>query len=391
MTGARRSLLARLLTLAAVLATAGFTVTGCSSKPCPTTPVPGIAIAVGNRANSPMPVLPDELRQQLDALIDAIQGQESARGVTLIRIDGQPTVGCSVTFDSNLNNDIARNKAKSDAFSTVSRMARALPAAKQEADVLSALAFAARAAEPGGVVVLVDSGLQTTAPLNFTEPGLLDADAGAIADELGKRNALPDLSDRTVILAGIGYTAAPQQPLDSGRIDHLADIWSTIATRAGAAQVIVSRQPNTDPAPVDVPAVSQVPVPALDNIQLGCNSTSVFTNDSSVGFLADSTTFRDPDKADGVLAKFSDWLHANPSARAVVTGNVAHYGTDEGDGGLSRARAEAVRDALVAGGAPPAQITARGDGWGPLPTKDAPPGAAYDQLNRRVAIELQCL
>jgi OmpA-OmpF porin, OOP family len=390
MTSMRRPL-ARLLALAAVLATAGFTVAACSSKPCPTTPVPGIAIAVGNRANSPVPVLPDELQQKLNELIDAIQGQEGTRGVTFIRVDGQPSVGCSVTFDSNLKNDIARNKAKSDAFATVSRMARALPAAKQEADVLTALADAARAAAPGGVVVLVDSGLQTTAPLNFTQPGLLDADAGEIADELSNRHALPDLSDRTVILAGIGYTAAPQQPLDSGRIDHLTDIWSTIATRAGATQVIVSRKPNTDPAPTGVPAVSGVPVPALDNIQLGCNSTSVFTNDSSVGFLADSTTFRDADKADAVLAKFSDWLRTNPSARAVVTGNVAHYGTDDGDGGLSRARAEAVRDALVAAGAPAAQITARGDGWGPLPAKNAPPGAAYDQLNRRVVIELQCV
>ena len=381
----------RWLALLGVLSAAGFTLTACGTQPCSTTAVPGIAIAVGTRANSPTPVLPDELRPELDALIDAIQGQEADRGVTFVRVDGEPSIGCSVGFDRDLNNDIARERAKTDAFTTVSQMALALPAVKEEADVLAALNLAARAAAAGGVVVLVDSGLQTRAPLNFTEAGLLDADPTAIADELTRLGALPDLSDRTVILAGIGYTAAPQQPLDAGRIDHLVEIWSTIADRAGARAVLVSTRPNTQPAPDGVPAVTPVPVPALDNIRIDCNTTSVFTNDSSVGFLPDSTTFRDPARAADVLAEFSQWLRANPSAQAVVTGNVAHYGVDEGDGGLARSRALRVRDALVEGGAPADRVTARGDGWGPVPAKDAPPGPAHDQLNRRVVIELRCV
>jgi outer membrane protein OmpA-like peptidoglycan-associated protein len=369
----------------------GFSVSACAKPaPCPATAVPGIAIAVGARADSPAPAMPDELRPELDSMIDAIQGQEADRGVTFVRVDGQPTIGCSIRFDSNLNNGIARDKAKSDAFGTVGQVAVALKAAKPEADVLGALALAARAAGPGGVVVLVDSGLQTVAPLNFTQPGLLDADAGAIADELANRGVLPDLHDRTVILAGIGYTAAPQPPLDSARVDHLTDIWSTIATRAGASRVVLSTRPNTQAAPGGVPAVSSVPVPARDNIHIGCNTTSVFTNDGSVGFVADGTTFRDPAQAATTLAGFSDWLRANPTGHAVVTGNVAHYGTDDGNGGLAQARAQAVRDALVAAGAPPGQVTARGDGWGPIPAKDAPPGPAYDELNRRVVIDLQC-
>jgi outer membrane protein OmpA-like peptidoglycan-associated protein len=369
----------------------GYSLTACSRPdPCPTTPVAGIAIAVGNRANSPAPTMPEELRPELSALIDMIQGQESAQGVTFISVDGAPAVRCVIRFDSELNNDIARDKAKSDAFATVSQIAQALPAGTEEVDVLAALDLAARSAQPGGVVVLVDSGLQTLAPLNFTELGLLDADPGSIADELARRSALPDLHDRTVILAGIGYTALPQPPLDSARIDHLAQIWSTIATRGGASSVVVSSRPNTHAAPTGVPAVSTVPVPARDNIQLGCNTTSVFTNDSSVGFDADSTTFRDPGRAATVLSQYGSWLRDNPSDQAVVTGNVAHYGTDEGDGGLAQARARRVRDALVAAGASTGQVTAKGDGWGPVPAKDAPPGAAYDELNRRVVIDLRC-
>jgi hypothetical protein len=36
------------------------------------------------------------------------------------------------------------------------------------------------------------------------------------------------------------------------------------------------------------------------------------------------------------------------------------------------------------------RIAAQGAGWGPFPTKDAPPNPADDQRNRRVVISITC-
>src|SRR4029077_8318458 len=114
-----------------------------------------------------------------------------------------------------------------------------------------------------GTVVLGDSGLPTVAPLDFHVSGLLDADPDAAVQELSSSGYLPDLSGRTVVLAGIGYTAAPQSPLDDRRRLNLVHIWQKIVTGAGAkVQTVTS--PNTAPAMTDVPAVSTVDVPPTD-------------------------------------------------------------------------------------------------------------------------------
>jgi hypothetical protein len=57
------------------------------------------------------------------------------------------------------------------------QVGRDVAAVEKGADPLTALSRAAAAAGQGGTVVLVDSGLQTVAPLDFSAAKLLDADA----------------------------------------------------------------------------------------------------------------------------------------------------------------------------------------------------------------------
>lgn len=56
------------------------------------------------------------------------------------------------------------------------QVGRDVAAVEKGADPLTALSRAAAAAGQGGTVVLVDSGLQTVAPLDFSAAELLDAD-----------------------------------------------------------------------------------------------------------------------------------------------------------------------------------------------------------------------
>ena len=144
------------------------------------------------------------------------------------------------------------------------------------------------------------------------------------------------------------------------------------------------------PAPENVPAVSPVDVPPTDVIRIGCGTESILSNDGAVGFQPDSTNFVDSGLARQALAEFAAFLKQNRNAQAGLVGTVAHYGPDDGDAGLSRLRAQRVRDVLIELGADGTRIVAHGAGWGPFPSKDGPPSPADDQRNRRVVISITC-
>ena len=363
-----------------------LTLTACTddpAQPCPTAARPGLAVAVGGRANTPAPSLPDRVGELID------QAVTDGTGIDVIRVDGRPSIACAVSFKSDAANPVAQ----ADDLNRFKRQARGIVGATRakepEANPLEALVLAGHAAGPGGPLVLLDSGLQTVAPLDFRVPGLLDADPDAVTRALADRGHLPDLSGHTVVLAGIGYTAAPQSPLDERRRANLTRIWEKIVTAAGATVETVTT-PNTAGALENLPTVSPVEVPPPDVIRVGCNTESILSNDGAVGFKPDSTTFVDSKRARQALAEFAAFLTPNPSAHVTLIGTIAHYGTDDGDSGLSRQRAERVREVLVDLGVARSRIAARGDGWGPFPAKDSPPNPADDQRNRRVIISIRC-
>jgi outer membrane protein OmpA-like peptidoglycan-associated protein len=385
MLGPRHAIRGKALAAIVVLAAGSPVLAACTDppQPCPIVPKAGLAVAVGGRANAPAPIVPDGV----GALID--KAVTDGTGIDVIRVDGHPSIACAMSFKSDAANPVAladdMNRFKQQARGAVV----ATRAKEPEANPLQALILAASAAGPGGTVALVDSGLQTVAPLDFHVRGLLDADPNDVVKQLSSNGYLPDLRGRTVVLAGIGYTAPPQSPLDDRRRANLVHIWENIVSAAGATVQTVT-SPNTAAAPRNVPAVGPVDVPPTDVIRIGCNTESVLSNDGAVGFLPDSTTFVDIGLARQTLAEFATFLTQNRDAQAGLVGTVAHYGTDDGDAGLSRQRAQRVRDVLIELGADGDRVVAHGAGWGPFPTKAGPPSPTDDPRNRRVVVTITC-
>jgi outer membrane protein OmpA-like peptidoglycan-associated protein len=381
---------------AGLLASASLITTACASpRACPTGPVtPGLAVAVGNRTGSPRPSWPVQLDSRLARVIKVTE-QETAdhqpvmTGVTFVRVDGNPAVGCVMTYDANAANGTAQNDASHGFMDQVHQEVAKIEAGYPQADPLTSLSRAGAAAGPGGTVVLIDSGVQTVPPLDFAKDDLLDADITTVVSRLRAAGELPHLRGQTVFLDGIGYTAAPQAPLDESQRDHLVGLWQQIAYAGGAAHVQVITTPDTDAAQGGLLPVSSVPVPPPDDVALGCNRQSVLPDDGAVGFMPGSTTFRQPGEANTVLARIAGWLRHHPSADASLTGSIAHYGRDSGNG-LSGARAGKIRSVLIQLGASPGQVTAAGVGWGPFPAKTAPPDPVSDSLNRRVVVRISC-
>lgn len=345
---------------------------------CPQPPTPPLAIAVGARANSPQPALPTEVRQRL------VSSMEGCGKVTVVRLDGRPAVVDSTVFSTAARTKQNFDIDRSNFLNNVLALIDSAKAQEPEANVLEALSVASSAAGPGGTVVLVDSGVQTTDPLDFRKDELPNRQPAAVAQALSQQGLLPDLSGRSVILSGLGYTAAPQQPLQERNRAFLVELWREIVLAAGAEAPVLLSEPNTNEPAVTSPSVSTVQFPD-ETIKWDCDSLAILPDDGEVGFVPDEAEFRDPAAASAVLADFATFLRANPTARVTIRGYVAHYGNGDE---LSRRRADRVKQELSRGASN--SITAEGMGWGPFPNPTAAPDERYDQLNRRVTIEVTC-
>src|SRR5262245_28537622 len=187
---------------------------------CPPKPGAGpVTLVVGARANSPIPVLP----QQIIGLLReaAKQGQT----ISLVLIDGAPKVTYQGAFKTEAGNDIARRSAL-DIFltRTVGRLGLLAPE-KPEADVFAALKEAADITPAGGTVVLLGSGLQAAGQLRLQDEGMFGVYPQEVVDYLKIRSRLPNLTGRDVLLVGLGNTANPQGVLDSNLRGKVIELW----------------------------------------------------------------------------------------------------------------------------------------------------------------------
>ncbi len=363
--------------LGAVTLLAAAALAGCGQQPdsaggaagqsgesigCPI-PAGPIAVAISGRANSPAPVLPPAAEQVVQHAIDAVPIGETGPTLSLVKIDGRPSMVASAAFASDAEFPRAVDRDRETFLAGFRNAARDVRATEPEADVLGALGIAARAAGDGaepGTVVLVDSGLQTVAPLDFTQPGLLDADPAEVVEFLDGAGAIPDLSGQTVLLAGIGDTAAPQQPLDIARQEALVELWTEIARRGGADCVHAATSPRGSDAVTGVPPVSTVDVPAPPSFDPA--SRIVLPDNPTVGFVPGEAVLRDAEAAAGVLRPVANWLSADPQRRARITGTTARHGTLDSQITLASERAETIKQRLVDAGADPARISTEGVG-----------------------------
>jgi outer membrane protein OmpA-like peptidoglycan-associated protein len=384
--------------LAALLAMAGAQLCACgilSPAAAPSTPAPvpcrptgyyPLTMAIGARANVPKPQVPADVQGLMRDV--ATQRQQ----ITLIRADGSPTV----VFDQRpstgaVNTAAIKQEAAAYLAAAQQRLAKDIFAKAPGADVLAALSLSARATPSGGTVVLVDSGLQTAAPIDFANDRLLEANPSDVADYLAKENLLPDLKGRTVYLVGLGNTAPPQQPLDNNQRAHVVDTWKAIAEKSGAC-VVTEQQANSEPSLAGLPEVPVVAAPAEPSPNF-CGTVELGESDN-ISFEPDSATFRSPEAAKDTLRKFADVMR-DGRHRADLMGTTASEGPVAGRLELSARRANAVKDVLVGLGVPAADLSARGVGsdWDGRQPDIGPdgqllPGPAGQ--NRKVVMTITC-
>jgi outer membrane protein OmpA-like peptidoglycan-associated protein len=346
-----------------------------------------VTLAVGARANSPAPVLPP-------AIVDLMrEAAKQSQTISLLRVDGSPTVAFQGVFRSDAANDVARNSELEQFISATQGRVTALLPKTPEADVLGALGEAARITPEGGTVVLVDSGLQTTGQIRFQDQGTFGADPLEFVDYLENRSLMPRLSGRAVVLIGLGNTAEPQAALDPSLRNQVTALWRSVVEAAGASCVqVIDTAASRQSVNNDVP-VTPVSLPTVEPFQ-PCGDTVLHDGDT-VGFIGDQANFRDPAAARRTLQELADLLIGGRQLVELI-GTTAKAGNNEASRvRLSQRRAEAVKSVLVEFGVPEARITTRGVGtsWPDRVNDIAPDGSLIPwaaALNRSVIVRLSC-
>lgn len=305
---------------------------------CPTTGSTALTLVVGARANTPAPQLPAQIQRLLENAATAGQQIQS------VVVGGTAADGLHAQFGSTAQNPEMRQRDLQTFITSIEQSVSALKAGKPQADVLGALSEAARITPSGGTIILIDSGLSTTGSINFLKAGMFGADPKQVAAFLQKRDLLPSLTGKTLVLVNVGQSAAPQPQLPKDLQDQLVTLWSTIAKQASATCVATIQTDVSQSSISTAVPVSIVPLPAA-LVWNDCGTT-VLGDGGSVGFIVNTATFRDPTAANSALKTLADQLIGH-NQLVIVAGSTSSEGDASANQRLSVARADAVKQVLV--------------------------------------------
>lgn len=382
----------------AVLAAVGtaLTLAACSSGT--TAPATGpscaspdaMVLVVAVHANA-TPGIPTEAACLLGKALD------SRAPISIVAEDGRPyqvmarhiydvTPG-SDTYDGDLN------KARASLISTV-----ASSVAKTDGDnTLAALNLAGQLAAGAShpAIVVISPGLSDIAPLDFTVPSLASVDPKKVTEKLTVIQAIPALKGTELLWIGNGQAAGTQEPLAPAQAKNYQGIWASILVASGS-HVTFLPGPASGSNKANSGGHTIRPVPATPQIALSfpttqARTTQVFPNTSALGFAPDAAIFRDPVGAGSTASNLAAWLANNTHHTLTIAGTTASAGTPKYQLALSLARAQAVKDLIVASGASTEQIVVAGLGsHAPGRAKDILPNGSLDPIaaetNRTVRI-----
>lgn len=349
--------------LVAVLV-AGVTAVGALSAPedgaGSALPAGSVAVVVGGHAGTPPARLTGRAAQATD--LAATQGAR----LSVVVADGAPFVS---TLEQLPGGEGADGRAANQ--QRIDRAVSSATARTSETDLLAALVVAGEqlGAGAGLRTVIVDgSGLSTSGAIDFTRPGMLEADPDDVASYLSDVGRLPDFSGALVIFQGLGEAVDPQPPLDGVSLARLRAVWVAVAERAGALDVQVETGLGGEESPAGLPPVSLVR-PAEP---ASCSGNVIQLRGGPVSFQPGTSSFVDPDGAVALLTPIGQRMIAD-GLTAEVFGTYPAVGEPTLGKRLSEERAQAVANVLIDLGVPVSQLRVRGlgsDFEGYLPDRD---------------------
>ncbi|MGV9751113.1 OmpA family protein [Nocardia farcinica] len=319
---------------------------GCTAPPFNQSSAP-ITILTTATSAEPRAALPDSLVTAMTKMAK----QSKRPGDATVRIVSSAT-GDITTKDltpARPNGQVQHAAADADRqiAASVRELADTIADVRADRPGLDLLGLLDRASQLPGELHVVSSGISTVAPVDLRIIGW-DTKPDSVIESIARQRRLPTLEGRHVTFHGLGIAAGSQPGLPPFARTLVAQLWTGICQRAGAAGCVVAHDTPAAAAPVATMPVPIVPVP--DAITEGSCPVWASLNDGTLHFAPESAVL--PAEADDQLRPIVDAISRCDIQSIDITGHIADTGTGDTRSNLSERRARAVADRLVALGLP---------------------------------------
>jgi outer membrane protein OmpA-like peptidoglycan-associated protein len=264
------------------------------------------------------------------------------------------------------------------------RLEHDLAAAGHQVETVSSTSQAKR--QSYEVVVVASNDQATEARTKFPDAtivvrsGDVTADVRSVEGQLGKRPVVAS-EQRPVVAAGPAQKPVAAKPVEDNRKVVGA---KTAPTPTATAEPTAAAPPAPAPAPAPKPEPEKVattqptpePTKPAKEVTTAPAKKTAGTLNQEVYFTIGSSTLQNKNTLD----KSVQWLKSNPDVNASIEGHADPSGNADANMALSQARAEFVRDYLVAAGIDTARLEVKPMGDTKLKY------GAKDARNRRVLV-----
>lgn len=327
---------------------------GCSSNDeHPTNVTKSVAIVSATRSCSAYPNFNNP------EIIETVSTAFMSSGtVSHIICDGNPEVLESVTYklpeQYKNNSTLIEKDAKNMAIAFLDNVSTTI-AQSPEVDILKALSNAVRSlsSAPSNsekIIIVIDSGIQTTGMINFSN-NLLNAPAEKIADDLFDKGYIPDFNNTTIMWYQLGDVIAPQDELTPSHQHKLKELWTSIIEKGNGKIIVSNSLPTKGISTNQLPFVTTVDMPADPVLEYTGNepdfSQPLMLTESFIGFLPDSSELINQNETEKTLEPIATKLIENPDIILLIIGTTAGDENDSFSQKLSKDRADTIKKILI--------------------------------------------
>jgi outer membrane protein OmpA-like peptidoglycan-associated protein len=323
-----------------------------------------IAIVLGNTQNTPNPKLSGDVADAIEGTMLRHKGDDVdqlADSIKLISAVKNPEVIDLDASELRLrevgNNSSNAKRSVETNVKTIEETIATLAPSDNGANYLEAILEARDNVQEGAKIVVIGSGLSDSGDLNFSKTNIL-------TNEQTRKDAIRKLKSKyghdyldgyTVMLYGLGDTAAPQEALSSKQRGIVRDIYE--ATIRGLGGTVETYTKTLIGEPVKTNYV-------VGTTDTGCGDIGLIFDDDNLKFVSNQAVFTDEAAAKSSLTSIKNlWDAYGDNIQTIqIDGYIAHYA---GADNLSQDRANLVKQVLLDMGVPPAKLGATGRGFGP--------------------------
>lgn len=339
---------------------------GCGRKEQGREPV-ALAIVTLNGAN-----MPSVSTDDIDGYVREAASADGSQ-VSVVIADGDTHLaGDTIRFGERVSKNQPHWKKELEERCGEVYTALSTEASSEQTDLISGIDTAARQLHASGlrqqVLVIIHSGITTTAPFPMQDYNLERIDVASAVEELDAMGAISDLSQvQAVEWFYFCDTAGDQQSLNSVQERTLRQFWSLYLRQSGFEGEV---QFHTDvPANGEVEGAPEVAVVETEEqnvtpARLPEEEGAVSLDNTIVSFMPDSYEVTDEEEAKRCLSEIAAGLCADPGRAVVLAGSTADTpgSTARSSCAFGMKRAQKIKELLVSMGVDPRQVQVVGIG-----------------------------